>query len=173
MLILPRALPHLYAFQDPYSSCALCWSLNRLSPMTTSRTTWWKKHGFLDQSVLDSNSGHSLPNSVFGCVIKFLRSKMKLLLFFSLSVMSDSLWPPGLQHARPPWPSLSLGVCSNSCLLNRWCYLTILSSATPISSIFPSISLFQWVGSWHQVAKVLELQLQHQSFQWIFRVDLF
>ena len=33
--------------------------------------------------------------------------------------------------------------------------------------------LFQWVGSLHQVAKVLELQLQHQSFQWIFRVDLF
>ena len=31
--------------------------------------------------------------------------------------------------------------------------------------------LFQWVGSSHQVAKVLELQLQHQSFQWIFRVD--
>ena len=32
--------------------------------------------------------------------------------------------------------------------------------------------LFQWVNSWHQVAKVLELQLQHQSFQWIFRTDL-
>ena len=31
--------------------------------------------------------------------------------------------------------------------------------------------LFQWVGSLHQVAKVLEFQLQHQSFQWIFRVD--
>ena len=35
----------------------------------------------------------------------------------------------------------------------------------------PSISLFQWVGSLHQVAKVLEFQLQHQSFQWIFRTD--
>ena len=33
--------------------------------------------------------------------------------------------------------------------------------------------LFQWVGSSHQVAKVLELQFQHQSFQWIFRVDFF
>ena len=38
-------------------------------------------------------------------------------------------------------------------------------------ALFPSMSLFQWVGSSHQVAKVLELQLQHQSFQWIFRVD--
>ena len=38
-------------------------------------------------------------------------------------------------------------------------------------SIFPSIRVFQWVGSLHQVAKVLELQLQHQSFQRIFGVD--
>ena len=38
-------------------------------------------------------------------------------------------------------------------------------------SIFPSISLFQWVSSSNQVAKVLEFQLQHQSFQWIFSTD--
>ena len=38
-----------------------------------------------------------------------------------------------------------------------------------LSSIFPSISLFQWIGSSHQVAK--GFQLQHQSFRWIFRVD--
>ena len=140
MLILPRALLHPYSFQDPYSFCAPCCSLNRLSPMTTSITTWQKKHGFLDQSVLDSNSGHSFPNSIFGWVIKFLRSKMKLLLFFSHLVMSDSLQPPGLQHARPPWPSLSLGVCSNSCLLNRWCIPTISSSVIPFSSCPPSFS---------------------------------
>ena len=41
-----------------------------------------------------------------------------------------------------------------------------------LPSIFPSISLFQWVSSSHQVAKVLEFQLQHQSFQWIPRTDL-
>ena len=40
-----------------------------------------------------------------------------------------------------------------------------------LPSIFPSQSPFQWVSSWHQGAKGLELQLQHQSFQWIFRVD--
>ena len=39
-------------------------------------------------------------------------------------------------------------------------------------SIFPSISVFKWVSSSHQVAKVLEFQLQHQSFQWILRTDL-
>ena len=36
----------------------------------------------------------------------------------------------------------------------------------------PSISLFQWVNSWHEVAKVLEFQLQHQSFQWTPKTDL-
>ena len=41
-----------------------------------------------------------------------------------------------------------------------------------LPSIFPSIRVFpKWVSSLHQVAKVLELQLQHQSFQWIFRTD--
>ena len=40
-----------------------------------------------------------------------------------------------------------------------------------LPSIFPSISLIQWVGSSHQVVKVLEIQFQHQSFQWIFRFD--
>ena len=40
-----------------------------------------------------------------------------------------------------------------------------------LASIFPSISLFKWVSSSYQVAEVLEFQLQHQSFQWIFRVD--
>ena len=41
-----------------------------------------------------------------------------------------------------------------------------------LSSIFPDIKVFfQWVDSLHQVTKVLGLQLQHQSFQWIFRVD--
>ena len=42
---------------------------------------------------------------------------------------------------------------------------------SPCPQSFPGISLFLWVSSLHQVAKVLELQLQHQSFQWIFRVD--
>ena len=50
--------------------------------------------------------------------------------------MSDYLWPHGLQHARPPWPSLSSGVCSNS-----WpCYLTISSSASLFSFCLQSFS---------------------------------
>ena len=45
------------------------------------------------------------------------------------------------------------------------------SPSPPAFNLSQHQGLFQWIGSLHQVAKVLELQLQHQSFQWIFRVD--
>ena len=47
--------------------------------------------------------------------------------------MSNSLWPQALWHARLLCPSLSPRVCSDSCPLSRWCYLTISSSVTPFS----------------------------------------
>ena len=50
------------------------------------------------------------------------------------SLMSISLWLHGLQHARLPYPSLSPGVCSNSCSLSWWCHQTISSYITPFSS---------------------------------------
>ena len=51
-----------------------------------------------------------------------------LVCVFSHSVMSSSLWPCRLQHARIPCPSLSSGVCSNSCPLSWWCCLIFLDS---------------------------------------------
>ena len=94
---------------------------------------------------------------------------------FSHSVMSDSLWLHALQHARLPCPSQVLGIYSNSCTVSgRYCP-SISSSVVPFSSCLQSFSafnfsqhqgLFQWVISLHQVAKVSELQLEHQSLQW-------
>ena len=83
------------------------------------------------------------------------------MLLFSCSVVSNSLWPHGLQHTRLPLPTLSPRVCSNSCLLRQWCHPTISSSVSPFSSCTKSLQhqgLFQWVSSLHQVAKVQELQ---------------
>ena len=57
-----------------------------------------------------------------------------ILLLVSHWVMSNSLQPPGLQHARLPCPSLSSGVCSNSYPLTWWCHPTISSSVSPFSS---------------------------------------
>ena len=187
---------------------------------------------------------------------------------FSLSVISDSLWPHGLQHARLPCLSPTPGVYSNSCPWSQWCNPTISSSVVPFSSCFQSFpasgsfqksqffssggqsigvsasasvlqmniqfssvsqscltlcdsmncstpglpvhhqlpestqthvhwvgdpiqpshplsspsppaqnpsphqGLLQWLISSHEVAKVLEFQLQQQSFQWTPRTDL-
>ena len=74
---------------------------------------------------------------------------------FSRSVVSDSLRPHELQHARPPCPSSTPGVYSNSCPLNRWCHPAISSSVVPFSSCpqslpasgsFPMSQLFPWGG---------------------------
>ena len=87
------------------------------------------------------------------------------------------VWPFGtseLQHARLSCPSPSPRVCLTSCSLSQGCHPTISSSVALFSSCFnlsQHQGLFQWVSSSHQVAKVLELQLQHQSCQWIFRID--
>ena len=61
-----------------------------------------------------------------------------LLLLFSRSVMSDSLPPHGLQHARLPCPSVSPRACSKSCPLSRCCHPTISSSVVPFFSCLQS-----------------------------------
>ena len=69
--------------------------------------------------------------------------------------MSDSLWPHELQHSRPPCPSPTPGVHSNSCPLSWWCHPAISSSVVPLSSCpqslqasesFPMSQLFAWGG---------------------------
>ena len=89
--------------------------------------------------------------------------------------MSNSLRPHGWQHARLPCPSPTPGACSNSCPLSQRCHPTISSSVIPFFSCLQSFQhqgVFQWVSSSHWVAKVLQLQLQHQSFQWTVRTAL-
>ena len=64
---------------------------------------------------------------------------------FSHSVVSDSLWPHGLQHARPPCPSATPRAFSNSCPWSRWCHLSISSSVVLFLSclkLFPASGSF-------------------------------
>ena len=74
---------------------------------------------------------------------------------FSHSVVSNSLWPHESQHARPPSPSPTPGIHSNSRPLNQWCHPAISSSVFPFSSClqslpasesFPMNQLFAWGG---------------------------
>ena len=89
---------------------------------------------------------------------------------FSRSVVSNSLWPHEPQHARPPCPSPTAGVHPNSCPLNWWCHQPshpLSSPSPPALNLSQHQGLFKWVSSLHQVAKILESQVQHQSFLWI------
>ena len=75
-------------------------------------------------------------------IVKWLPQSVQ----FSHSVVSDSLWPHGLQHARPPCLSPTPGVYSNLCLLSKWCHPTISSSVIPFSfclQSFPASGCFQ------------------------------
>ena len=93
---------------------------------------------------------------------------------FSFSVMSDSLQTHGLQHPRPPCPSPTPRLYSNSCPLSQWCRPIISSSVVPFSSCpqsFPASgsSPLNWLCiRW---PKCWEFQLQHQFSQWTFRID--
>ena len=82
--------------------------------------------------------------------------------------MSDSLRTLGLQHARLLCPSLSPGVCSNSCPLSQWCSLTISYSTTPLSPVAFNLSqhqgLFQWVGPWF-MDLTFQVPVQYHSLQ--------
>ena len=69
---------------------------------------------------------------------------LPIYLQFSHSVVSDSLWPHGLQHTRPPCPSPIPGIYPDSCPLSRWCHPTISSSLIPFSCLqsFPASGSF-------------------------------
>ena len=88
----------------------------------------WKPkfhHPFMTNS--NTISPQTLPSNFFAS------SELSEYNQFSCSVMSDTLWPHGLQHARPPCPSPTSRACSNSCPLSRRCHPTISSSVIPFS----------------------------------------
>ena len=123
---------------------------------------------------------YHLYNSI--CVLSKMSTKTIYILrcnwhlsHFSCSVVSDSLQPHGFQDAsfpvHHPVPELARthvhqvsGAIQPSHPLS--------SPSPPALNLSQHQGLFKWVGSSHQVAKVLQFQLQHHSFQWIFRTDL-
>ena len=89
--------------------------------------------------------------SLFNWLIMYQFSSVQ----FSRSVVSDSLWPHESQHARPPCPSPTPRVHSDSCPSSQWCHSAISSSVVPFSSCpkslpasesFPMSQLFAWGG---------------------------
>ena len=107
-----------------------------------------------------------------GFLFSWLLSSVLLL---SCSGASNSLGPCGRQHTRLPCASPSPRACSDSCPLSWWCQPTISTSITPFSSSlqsFPASGSFLMSQLFPSGGQSVEIQLQHQSFQWIFRTDL-
>ena len=139
----------------------------------------WGDELFNSKDVIKSEERPFEKKKVRGCGVRSKESGSKSVICYSASlcfcclslfssvqvshsVVSGSLRPHELQHARPPYPSPTPGVYPNSCPLSRWCHPAISSSVVPFSSCPQSEghqSLFQWVNSSHEVAKVLEFQL--------------
>ena len=93
---------------------------------------------------------------------------------FSHSAVSYSLWPHEQQEARSPCPSPTPGVYPNSCPSSQWCHPTISSSAVLFSShpqSFPTSGSFQMSQLFTSGVQSIELQLQHQSFWWVFKTE--
>ena len=113
-------------------------------------TTWWPDYT-QDMSSHSSKNWSQRNQNKWTLELKIQFSSV----LFSRSVMSDSLRLHESQHARPPCPSPTPGVYSNSCPLSQWCHLAISSSVVPFSSCpqslpasvsFPMSQLFKWGG---------------------------
>ena len=140
--------------------------------------------------ILHQNGELWIPKSMQPTFSKpFLRCKEKYklmshpiesisqrVLFLSHSVMSDSLQPHRPQHTHlscsSPTPGLELAQTHIHRVSDATQPFHLLPSPFPPAlNLSQHQGLCQWVGSSHQVARVLVFQLQHQSFQWIFRTD--
>ena len=81
---------------------------------------------------------HDIPLRILWMLYHMLRVLPKQRDYCSVAKSCLTLRPPGLQHARLPCPSLSPGVCLNSCPSSRWCHPTISPSVIPFSSCLQS-----------------------------------
>ena len=117
---------------------------------------------------------HSKNSTRWSC--KFWCRNCRSSVQFSCLVVSNSLRPHGLQHARPPYPSPTPGAYSNSCPLSQWCHSTISSSVVPFSSSLQSFSksgsfpMSQFLASGgHSIG----VSASTSVLQWTFRTDIF
>ena len=116
-------------------------------PLQTVLVSW----SLFFVTALSVDHPHNYKNSVefpevfyISYLLHYSRIRYYILLLFSSLVMSNSLWPHGLQHARFPCPSPTPGDFSNSCPLSQWCHPAISSSVIPFSCLqsFPASGSF-------------------------------
>ena len=138
--------------------------------MVFSRQEHWSGSPFPPPGDLPDPEIEPMPPTSPALASRFFNMSPKSLVLglvlFSCSVMSDSLQHNRLQHARLPCPSPTPRTWSNSCPSSQGCHPThlILCPLLLLPSIFSSIRVFS-------KSELVLTELQHQSFQWIFRTD--
>ena len=138
---------------------------------------WWR----VDSVIWGFCWIYKLSNLSRTMIFVFFRPHVLSIMLFSRPAVSDSLRPRELQHTWPLYPSLSLSIPRHLLKFSQVHVHCISESIQPYHPLMPSSlpplnlsqhrGLFLWVSCSHQVTKILELQLQHQSFQWVIRVD--
>ena len=132
------------------------WTVAHQGPksMGLSRQEYWSRLPFPSSGEF-TNPGIEPPSPALAGGFFITETSGFYSVQFSRSVASDSLWPHESQHARPPCPSPTPRVYSNSCPSSRWCHPAISSSVIPFSSCpqslpasesFPMSQLFAWGG---------------------------
>ena len=126
-------------------------ALVRFASPGNSCLGWWKC-----KQLFFASKAHIVVTCVYISKNKSWKRDLTILSSVQSLVVSYCLWPHGLQHARPPCPSPTPRVYSNSCSLSQWCHPIISSSVVPFSCLqsCPAQGLFKWVSSSHQVAKL-------------------
>ena len=139
-------------------------------------------HGICQARVLKWVAIAFSSNSIYVVSIYWLKMKyiyslywMKTSAQFSNSVTSNSLcpWTATCQaspsyHQLPEFTKIHLHWVGDAIQTSH----PLSTSSAPAFNLSEPQGLLKWVSSWHQVAKVLKFQLQHQCFQWIFRTDI-
>ena len=130
-------------------------------------TNWLKPHllSFLHWQAWSLPLEPPGKPSIRLAVTKRIRNNMLPGIFSSIQSLSH-VWLFAIRWTAARQTSLSI---TNSCSLLK--LMSIESVMPPTFNLSQHQGLFQWVSSLHQVANVLELHLQHQSSQWIFRID--
>ena len=156
---------------------AQSWSQSRFWSLSASQVSITNSvFGVYSTTSVKQTSSGQTPEKLwllFYCAVETC-PEFSSIQFSSVSVMSDFLWPHEPQHTAslsitnsqslPKLMSIESVMPSNHLIF--CCPLLLLPSS------FPTSGSFQRVSSSHQVAKILEFQLQHQSFQWTPRTDL-
>ena len=156
------------SYMMPFSSPWTCVTSNKSSP--------WKLGYEVPRThyILSVKCKHFMSiASRWHLTFQFFYYLLLLSFQFSHSVMPNPR-PHGLQQARPPCPSPTPRPYSISCPLCWWCHPTISSSCVPFSCLqsFPASGCFPISQFFTSGGQSIGVQLQHQSFQWIFRTDL-